>query len=427
MDASSQRDSTTIAQINVTPLVDVMLVLLVIFMVTAPIIQQGVQVNLPQTKSGAIPGTEEFLVVTVAKNGKIYLNDNAMNPGELGQKLAAIRKLQADKQVYLRADQDVRYGIVMKTIAEIKQAGIERLGMVTRPPVRIRPRIMAERTPSPTISIRERSIPLLGVEERLPKWITVSFLLHALIIAGLFVTPLLPSRRDTAPPVYTVDLVGGEKIGKSNLGTELSLPPKQPPRSSEEKSPPPTPETKKEIKVAREEKVEKAKPVEKKIEIPEKSELKEKSVKEAIKRGRSRLKRPLKRPKTRARRKRRRLIACAKDCCSQRSARQIANGDRSKNIQRGKTQAPRRGKEEGAAALRPGRPRGPGVVKGMDFVIHQNRMLSTIKDNWAWVGQRSNLRVVLCISALKTTEKLADSRSCNRRVIPPTMNPCCAQ
>jgi biopolymer transport protein TolR len=134
MDASSQRDSTTIAQINVTPLVDVMLVLLVIFMVTAPIIQQGVQVNLPQTKSGAIPGTEEFLVVTVAKNGKIYLNDNAMNPGELGQKLAAIKKLQADKQVYLRADQDVRYGIVMKTIAEIKQAGIERLGMVTRPP-----------------------------------------------------------------------------------------------------------------------------------------------------------------------------------------------------------------------------------------------------------------------------------------------------
>jgi len=134
MDASSQRDSTTIAQINVTPLVDVMLVLLVIFMVTAPIIQQGVQVNLPQTRSSAIPGPEEILVVTVTKNAKIYLNDNVMNPGELGQKLAAIKKLQADKQVYLRADQDVRYGIVMKTIAEIKQAGIERLGMVNRPP-----------------------------------------------------------------------------------------------------------------------------------------------------------------------------------------------------------------------------------------------------------------------------------------------------
>lgn len=133
-DVSSSRESTTISQINVTPLVDVMLVLLVIFMVTAPIIQQGVQVNLPQTQSSAIPGTEDLLVVTVAKNGKIYLNDNAMTLPELGEKLRAIKKLQADKQVYLRADQDVRYGLVMKTIAEIKQAGIEKLGMVTRPP-----------------------------------------------------------------------------------------------------------------------------------------------------------------------------------------------------------------------------------------------------------------------------------------------------
>jgi biopolymer transport protein TolR len=133
MDGSSQRDATTIAQINVTPLVDVMLVLLVIFMVTAPIIQQGVQVNLPQAKAGAIPGTEELLVVTIAKSGKVYLNYNPMTLAELGNKLRAIRKLQADKQVYLRADQDVRYGLVMKAVAEIKQAGIERLGMVTRP------------------------------------------------------------------------------------------------------------------------------------------------------------------------------------------------------------------------------------------------------------------------------------------------------
>ena len=134
MDASSSRESTTISQINVTPLVDVMLVLLVIFMVTAPIIQQGVQVNLPQARSGGIPGTEEHLVVTVAKNGKVYLNDNAMSLPELGEKLRAIKKIEANKQVYLRADQDVRYGVVMKTIAEIKQAGIEKLGMVTRPP-----------------------------------------------------------------------------------------------------------------------------------------------------------------------------------------------------------------------------------------------------------------------------------------------------
>ena len=134
VDASSSREGTTISQINVTPLVDVMLVLLVIFMVTAPIIQQGVQVNLPQTKASAIAGSEEPLIVTVAKDGKIYLNDNVVALADLGTKLSAIRKLQPDKGVYLRADQDVRYGTVMKTIAEIKQAGIEKLGMVSRPP-----------------------------------------------------------------------------------------------------------------------------------------------------------------------------------------------------------------------------------------------------------------------------------------------------
>ena len=132
-DSSSERSRTTISQINVTPMADVMLVLLVIFMVTAPIIQQGVQINLPQAKAGAIAGTEDPLVVSVAKNGKIYLNDNSMGLDELGQKLRAIRQIKSDKEVYLRADQDVRYGIVMKTIAVIKQAGIEKLGMVTRP------------------------------------------------------------------------------------------------------------------------------------------------------------------------------------------------------------------------------------------------------------------------------------------------------
>ncbi|HEY2990349.1 MAG TPA: protein TolR [Candidatus Binatia bacterium] len=134
VDTSSQQSGTTISQINVTPLVDVMLVLLVIFMVTAPIIQQGVQVNLPQAKAGAIPGKEEQLVVAINRNGKVYLNDTAMTPAELGQKLRAIRKLKGETEVYLRADQDVRYGLVMRVVAEIKQAGIQKLGMVTRPP-----------------------------------------------------------------------------------------------------------------------------------------------------------------------------------------------------------------------------------------------------------------------------------------------------
>ncbi|OGQ83546.1 MAG: protein TolR [Deltaproteobacteria bacterium RIFCSPLOWO2_12_FULL_60_19] len=132
-DVSSNQGGMTISQINVTPLVDVMLVLLVIFMVTAPIIQQGVQVNLPQAQAGAIAGQEEMLIVAINRSGKIYLNDNAMTLEELGQKLRAIRRLQPDKEVYLRADQEVKYGTVIKTIAEIKQAGIVKLGMVTRP------------------------------------------------------------------------------------------------------------------------------------------------------------------------------------------------------------------------------------------------------------------------------------------------------
>ena len=134
VDFTSSRENSTISQINVTPLVDVMLVLLIIFMVTAPFIQQGVEVNLPQTKAGAITGKEDPLVVSIARNGKVYLNDNPITLRELGRKLKAVRGIQRDKEVFLRADRNVRYGIVIQTIAEIKKAGIVKLGMVTQPP-----------------------------------------------------------------------------------------------------------------------------------------------------------------------------------------------------------------------------------------------------------------------------------------------------
>ncbi len=134
VDFTSSRENTTISQINVTPLVDVMLVLLIIFMVTAPFIQQGVEVNLPQTKAGAITGKAEPLIVSISRNGRIYLNDNRITLRELGRKLKAVRGIQRDKGVFLRADRNVRYGIVIQTIAEIKKAGIVKLGMVTQPP-----------------------------------------------------------------------------------------------------------------------------------------------------------------------------------------------------------------------------------------------------------------------------------------------------
>ena len=132
--AFEDQGGSAISNINVTPLVDVMLVLLVIFMVTAPILQQGVTINLPKVKAVALTGEEQQLVVSVTRNGQVYLNDTSINLTELTPKLQAILRLRPDRQVFLRADQRVPYGDVMRVIATVKGAGVERLGMVTEPP-----------------------------------------------------------------------------------------------------------------------------------------------------------------------------------------------------------------------------------------------------------------------------------------------------
>jgi biopolymer transport protein TolR len=125
--------SGSIAQINVTPLVDVMLVLLVIFMVTAPIIQQGVSVDLPKTRAAALNSQEDPLVVGLTKDGTIYLNDNRIALADLKNKLVAIAQASTDRAVLLRADRTVPYGDVVGMIGAIKEAGIDKLGMVTEP------------------------------------------------------------------------------------------------------------------------------------------------------------------------------------------------------------------------------------------------------------------------------------------------------
>jgi biopolymer transport protein TolR len=124
------------SQINVTPLVDVMLVLLVIFMVTAPMMQQGVQVNLPKAETKALPAPEESVVVSIERSGKIFVNSTEIPPGDLRTKLSDMFANRTKKEVFLKADTDVPYGEVVKTMAEIKGAGIERLGMVTEPALR---------------------------------------------------------------------------------------------------------------------------------------------------------------------------------------------------------------------------------------------------------------------------------------------------
>jgi biopolymer transport protein TolR len=121
------------AEINVTPLVDVMLVLLVIFMVTAPMMQQGVQVNLPKADTRAMTPAEESVVVSVDKNGKIFIDKEEVPSGELQGRLSTLFATRTKKEVFLKADAGVPYGEVVRTMADIKGAGIERLGMVTEP------------------------------------------------------------------------------------------------------------------------------------------------------------------------------------------------------------------------------------------------------------------------------------------------------
>jgi len=131
--AFDQQGEDNISQINITPLVDVMLVLLVIFMVTAPIIQQGVNVDLPEVTAGPLTGKDEQLVVAVSRDGKVRLNDNLLKIEELGDKLAAIARVRPTSEVYLRADKNVPYGKVVEVMAAVRAAGIKKLGMVTEP------------------------------------------------------------------------------------------------------------------------------------------------------------------------------------------------------------------------------------------------------------------------------------------------------
>jgi biopolymer transport protein TolR len=126
-------NSRFMSDINVTPLVDVMLVLLIIFMVTAPMMMQGVNVSLPKTASEPLPAEKEHLIITVDGSQQIYINDYKVGLDALQAKLKKILEGRADQKVYLRADKDVPYGVVVRVISEVKNAGVEKLGMVTEP------------------------------------------------------------------------------------------------------------------------------------------------------------------------------------------------------------------------------------------------------------------------------------------------------
>ena len=132
----SGESGQSISDINVTPLVDVMLVLLVIFMVTAPILQQGVAVNLPQAAGDALPADEQQLVVSIDTQGRVFLNDQQYTSERLAAELTQLAAVDPKRRLYVRADAGVPYGQVIETLAAVRQAGLSRVGLVTEPPER---------------------------------------------------------------------------------------------------------------------------------------------------------------------------------------------------------------------------------------------------------------------------------------------------
>jgi len=122
------------AEINVTPLVDVILVLLIIFMVTAPMLQMGIDVNLPKVKSKSVDVTEEKLVLTITDAKEIFINKNRIPLNDLRTKLEGIFTSRIDREIFMRADKSIPYGFVIEVMSEVRKAGVDKLGMITEPP-----------------------------------------------------------------------------------------------------------------------------------------------------------------------------------------------------------------------------------------------------------------------------------------------------
>ncbi|MGE5799671.1 MAG: protein TolR [Syntrophaceae bacterium] len=127
-------ENKPLSEINVTPLVDVMLVLLIIFMVTAPMLQMGIDVNLPRVKAKSINVSEEKLVLTINGKQEIFINEFKTALPDLSTKLESIFKTRTDRELFMRADKEVPYGFVVQVMSEVRKAGIDKLGMITEPP-----------------------------------------------------------------------------------------------------------------------------------------------------------------------------------------------------------------------------------------------------------------------------------------------------
>ena len=133
MSANKGGGRATLSEINVTPMVDVMLVLLIIFMVTTPLIQQGVKVNLPETKAAPVEADSKKLVVSIDASKRVFIGEAEVALADFEVKLKANAKAQQDKEMYLHADRDLPYGVVVDVMAAAQRAGVTNVGMITEP------------------------------------------------------------------------------------------------------------------------------------------------------------------------------------------------------------------------------------------------------------------------------------------------------
>ena len=129
---SSRKKNKSISQINVTPFVDVMLVLLIVFMITAPLLTVGVSVDLPKTKAGQLNSKGDPLIVSIKENGEVYIQERVIEPSQLLPQLKAISSGNKNLRIYVRGDKSVPYGIVLDTIARIKNSGFKKVALVAK-------------------------------------------------------------------------------------------------------------------------------------------------------------------------------------------------------------------------------------------------------------------------------------------------------
>jgi colicin import membrane protein len=268
---------------------------------------------------------------------------------------------------------------------------------------------MAGRMPASGMSPGKQAALDTATEEKLPKWVLVSLLLHGGLILVLFLTPFWPSSRREPPPSYVVDLVGGERIGGRNLGTKIALEAKVKSRPAE-----PLPQAKSAAPVAPPEPVKKREPkAEKTAKIDKSEKAKAKPAEEVVlakkkmaaspedKKKQAAAREPSKVAKDTAKsddnsleKVRERLIQSAVERARSRAA---AGQESPSGPSSGKSEPLSAGNAEGigAQSLGKGGVGGEGVLKSVEFIAYQNRLINTIKGNWAWAGRRSDLKVVV--------------------------------